>query len=94
MQTTSLPPIEIDDSILLSLKSSKEEFTYKMKLYTAIALYQKKKISLGKAAQFLGSNKSDFINILKNENIPIFDYSKEELDEIFNNASDLLKLLK
>ena len=42
MQTITLPQIEIDNSILLSLKASSD---------TAIALYQKRQLSLGKFAQ-------------------------------------------
>jgi hypothetical protein len=34
MQTVTLPQIEIDPSILLSLKNSADELAYKMKLYT------------------------------------------------------------
>jgi len=50
MQTITLPQIEIDTSILLSLKNSADELAYKMKLYTAIVLYQKRQLSLGKSA--------------------------------------------
>ena len=57
MQTITLPQIQIDNSILLSLKASSEELAYKIKLYTAIALYQKRQLSLGKSAQFLGMDR-------------------------------------
>lgn len=94
MQTITLPKIEIDNSILLSLKSSSEEFAYKMKLYTAIALYQKRQLSLGKSAQFLGIDRLSFIELLKNENIAIFDYSDKEMSEIFDDSTDLVHILK
>ncbi len=74
MQTIRLPRIEVDNSILLSLKSTAEELSSKMKFYTAVALYQKKRLSLGKAAQFAGMDRVDFIKALKDENLPIFDY--------------------
>ncbi|SFV60748.1 hypothetical protein MNB_SV-6-1887 [hydrothermal vent metagenome] len=54
-----------------------------MKLYTAIALYQKRQLSLGKSAQFLGMDRLSFIALLKQDNIPIFDYSNREMSEIF-----------
>ncbi len=94
MQTITLPKIEIDNSILLSLKSSSEELAYKMKLYTAIALYQKRQLSLGKSAQLLGMDRLNFIELLKGENIPIFDYSSREMNEIFNDVEDLKDILK
>ena len=94
MQTVTLPQIEIDNSILLSLKTSSEELAYKMKLYTAIALYQKRELSLGKSAQLLGMDKLSFIELLKQENIPIFNYSNREMSEVFDDADSLVDMLK
>jgi len=94
MQTITLPQIEIDNSILLSLKASSEELAYKMKLYTAIALYQKRQLSLGKSAQFLGVDRLSFIEELKRENIPVFDYSNKEMSEVFDDADGLVDILK
>jgi len=94
MQTITLPLIEIDNSILLSLKSSAEELAYKMKFYTAVALYQKRKLSLGKSAEFVGMDRLDFIKALQNEDIPIFDYSHQEMSEIVDDAKSLSEMLK
>ncbi|MEA2029643.1 MAG: UPF0175 family protein [Campylobacterota bacterium] len=94
MQTVTLPQIEVDNSILLSLKDTSEEFAYKMKLYTAITLYQKQKLSLGKAAQFVGVDRLGFIEILRQEKIAIFDYSNDEMREIADDADELVKMLK
>jgi len=94
VQTVTLPKIEIDSSILLSLKNSADELAEKMKLYTAIALYQKKKLSLGKSAQLVGMDRLSFIDILKNEGIPIFDYNNKEINEIFDDANKLMDILK
>jgi len=65
-----------------------------MKLYTAIALYQKRKLSLGKSAQFLGMDRLGFIELLKREDIPIFDYSNQEMSEILDDADELIGMLK
>ena len=78
----------------MSLKVSKDEFINEMKLYTAINLYKKRKLSLGKAAQLLNVDRIDFINILKKEKIPIFDYTINEIDEIVSDAKELEKELK
>ncbi len=94
MQTITLPTIEVDNSILLSLKSSAEELAYKMKFYTAVALYKKRKLSLGKSAEFLGMDRLDFIKALQQENIPVFDYSHSEMNEIVEDTESLSKLLK
>jgi predicted HTH domain antitoxin len=94
MQTITLPQIEIDYSILLSLKNSADELAYKMKLYTAIVLYQKRQLSLGKSAQLLGMDRLSFINVLKDEGIAIFDYNDREMSEVFEGADKLGKMLK
>ena len=94
MQTITLPTIEVDNSILLSLKSSAEELAYKMKFYTAVALYQKRNLSLGKSAEFVGMDRLDFIKALQNEDIPVFDYSNYEMSEIEDDAQTLSKMLK
>ncbi len=90
MQTVTLPQIEIDNSILLSLKNSADELAYKMKLYTAIVLYQKRQLSLGKSAQLLGMDRLGFIEVLKNEGIAIFDYNDREMSEVFDGADSLV----
>ena len=92
--TTVLPKIEVDSSILVSLKNSADELANKMRLYTAIALYQKKQLSLGKAAQLAGVDRLEFINILQKEKVAIFDYDKNEIDEIFDDANKLMDILK
>jgi len=94
MQTTTLPQMQVDNSILLSLKASGEELAYKMKLYTAIALYQKRQLSLGKSAQLLGMDRLGFIEVLRKDNIPIFDYSEREMSEVFDDSESLIDILK
>ena len=94
MQTIILPQIEIDYSILLSLKNSADELAYKMKLYTAIVLYQKRQLSLGKSAQLLGIDRLSFINVLRDEGIAIFDYNDREMSEVFEGADRLVIIWK
>jgi len=70
----------------LSLKSSADELAYKMKLYTAIVLYQKRQLSLGKSAQFIGMSRLEFIDVLKDEKIAIFDYNDVEMSDVFSDV--------
>lgn len=51
------------------------------KLLLAIKLYEINKISLGKAAKLAGYSKSAFMEVLGHYQIPIFNYSAEELRE-------------
>jgi predicted HTH domain antitoxin len=94
MTTVVLPNIKVDNSILLSLKETKEAFAKDMKFYTSMMLYKKNKLSLGKAANLADMDKFDFINRLKEEKIAIFDYNDEQLQDIFNGADRILKIIK
>ena len=52
-------------------------------------LYRKNRLSLGKAAELAGYSKLDFIEKLKLENEPVFDYNADEMNEIFADVSKL-----
>ena len=51
--------------------------------------YKKSRLSLGKAAELAGYSKLDFIERMKLENEPIFDYSEAEIAEIFVDVDKL-----
>ncbi len=93
MQTVTLPRMEVDRSILLSLKNTTDELAEKMKRYTAIALYRKGQLSLGKAAQMCGMERLDFIDVLKQEGVPVFDYDAAQIREIAEDADRLADIL-
>jgi predicted HTH domain antitoxin len=68
--------LQIDDSILLSLKESKTTFIKEMLFQHAIQLYRKHKLSMGKAAELAGYTRLEFIRKLQAKNEPIFDYDE------------------
>ncbi len=86
--------LKVDDSILLSLKTQKTEFVQMLRFYTALVLYQQKKLSLGKAAELSGDSRLDFIDKLRLNNHPIFDYETEMVEEMADAADVLLEHLK
>jgi predicted HTH domain antitoxin len=47
----------------------------------AIKMYETERLSLGQAAKLAGYSKRAFIEILGRNNVPIFNYSPEELRE-------------
>jgi predicted HTH domain antitoxin len=51
--------------------------------------YRKRKLSLGKAAELAGFSKMDFIEKLQQEKEYIFDYSENEMDEIFDDVNKI-----
>ncbi len=79
----------VKENILLSLKENKEDFTKEILFSSALTLYRKRKLSLGKAAELAGYNKVDFIKKLKQENEYVFDYNADELDEIVSDADEI-----
>ncbi len=81
--------INLDDSILLALKETKEKFSEDMRFYTAMVLYKKNRLSLGKSALLANMDKLDFIDKLAEEEIDIFDYDDKTLQDIFQDAKGL-----
>jgi predicted HTH domain antitoxin len=79
----------VKESILLSLKATQDEFIQDVLFFTALMLYKKRKLSLGKAAELAGYGKLLFIEKLQQEGEVIFDYNQEELAEIFADVAKL-----
>jgi predicted HTH domain antitoxin len=72
--------------ILVTLKEEEITFIKELKLLAAIKFYEFKKLSLGKAAELAEMDKYDFIRILGNNKISIFNLSEEELVKDIQNA--------
>ncbi len=79
----------IKENLLLSLRESQEEFTQDLRFLSALMLYRKNRLSLGKAAELAGYSKLDFIEKLKLEQEPVFDYNADEMNEIFADVNKL-----
>ena len=79
----------LKENILLSLKETKNEFMNEVLYLSALHFYRKGRLSIGKAAELAGYTKIEFIEKLQNEKEFIFDYSEEEMDEIFDDADKL-----
>ena len=79
----------VNEGILTTLKETKDEFTKDVLFLSALLFYRKRKLSLGKAAELAGYNKIDFIDKLKNEKEYIFDYSEDEINDIFSDVAKI-----
>lgn len=79
----------VKENILLSLKEDKEGFVKEILYSSALTLYRKRKLSLGKAAELAGYSRIDFIEKLNQEKEYIFDYSSDELDEIIQDSDGI-----
>ena len=79
----------VNEGILTSLKETKDEFTKDVLFLSSLLFYRKRKLSLGKAAELAGYTKVDFISKLQEEKEYIFDYSENEMDEIFEDVTKI-----
>jgi predicted HTH domain antitoxin len=79
----------VREGILLSLKEETEEFTQNLRFLSALMLYRKKRLSLGKAAELAGFTKMDFISKLQLEKEPIFDFDEQDMAAIFADVAKL-----
>jgi len=86
--------LNVDDSILLSLKENKEDFAKELLFNNALMLYRKNKLSLGKAAQLAGYDRLDFIDLLRIKGEPIFDYDNDLIDNMVAGAERTINILR
>lgn len=80
---------EISQDILASLKVGIKDLIQSMRLTTAIAYFQDKKLSLGKAAELAGLNRLYFMDILAQRGIVVFDYDESVAESELRGISQL-----
>ena len=71
--------LEVSQDILAALKMGVQDLTLNIRLLAAIAFYQEKKLSLGKAAELAGMNRLAFMDLLSSKGIILFDYDESAL---------------
>jgi predicted HTH domain antitoxin len=72
--------IPVPDNILTSLNMGAEEIALSMRKEFALKSFRDGKLTLVQAADFCGMNIYDFISAASQADIPIIDYSIEEVD--------------
>lgn len=79
--------VSIPGEILLTLRESDIKLALDMKRWTALKLFEQKRLSIGQSAELAEMNEEDFIKYLGSNNVSIFSYtSAKELKEDINNA--------
>lgn len=73
--------LTVPSDIFLTLNQSEKEFTHNIKVSVAIRLFQKQKLTLGKAAQLAGLSRYAFENTLTENNVPISTLSFEDISK-------------
>jgi len=79
--------IEYPESLANSLKLNGEEFAYEMKLSSLVKLYELGKITSGVASNILKISRLDFLELLSDYKVSVFDkYENGDLEEDISNA--------
>jgi predicted HTH domain antitoxin len=67
----------------------RHDLAEKSRQLLALSFYQDRTLSLGKAARLAGMSRWEFIEFLSDNDIPVLDYSEEELAAEFKAARKL-----
>ena len=78
--STDTISFEIPKELLASLNTGVLNLTRELRILGAISYYQEKKLSLGKAAEFAGIPRLEFVDLLSQKGIVVFDYDEKELE--------------
>ena len=87
---------QLPQDIYLTLQASglfREALARKSQHLLAIYCYQQRLLSLGKAARLAELNRWDFIDLLAEHNIPVINYSDDELAAEFAAVEQLEQVL-
>lgn len=85
--STETISFEVPQDLLASLKVGTVELGQNIRLLAAIAYFQDRKLSLGKAAELAGINRLAFMDILAERGIVVFDYDESMLADELKGAA-------
>jgi predicted HTH domain antitoxin len=74
--------------LTITLPDSVDITTQEASTALAAQLYEMGKLSLGQAAELAGSTKREFMELLSNYGVSIFNYDVQELDSDITNAKN------
>ena len=81
--------IDIPDQYLLDIPAN--EIEGRLKLSTALLMFQKGQLSAGAACEFADVGRYTFLAACKQHNISVIDYDEDELEADFENLKKTLK---
>jgi predicted HTH domain antitoxin len=86
--------IELPRDIIFAMRGHKKIVDIKKKLKTSLAiiLFQEGSISLGKAAELAEMDRVKFIKLLKEYDLPAYEYSEEDFEKDRQAISEYLEM--
>ncbi len=87
---------QMPEDVYLTLQASglfRDDLAERFRHLLALHAYQDRVLSLGKAARLAGLSRWNFLELLADNNIPVLDYSNEELAAEFAAVEELKKFL-
>lgn len=87
---------QIPKGVFLTLQAhgvTKDSMAIQSQRLLALRYYQDRLLSLGKAAQLAAMRRWEFIDFLSDNNVPVIDYTDEELAAEFIAVDELEALL-
>ncbi len=89
--------IDLPEQLYLSLSASgltKEKIASESRKLLALKCFRERLLSLGRSAELSGLSKWDFIEFLSDNDVPVLDHDKEELEREFKTADKIGERLK
>ena len=83
MQVLSIP---YSDDLLVATGKSKEALEQEMRFLLAVKLFELRRLSLGKAAEFCGMKKSHFMDEMGHMGIPVINLDNDQVMDELKNA--------
>jgi predicted HTH domain antitoxin len=87
--STETITLEVSQDVLAALKMGATDLGEQLRLLAAIAFFQNKQLSLGKAAELSGLNRLAFIDLLSQKGIVAFDYDESALQTDLAGVAEL-----
>lgn len=86
---TEIVQFEVSQDVLAALNTGAIDLGKRIRVLAAIAFFQEKQLSLGKAAEFSGLNRLEFMDLLSRKGIVIFDYDESALSTELEGIAEL-----
>lgn len=77
---TEMVTFGVSQDLLASLRIGVQDLGRYMRVNAALAYFQEKKLSLGKAAELAGMNRLEFMDLLAQRRMIVFDYDESIVD--------------